>query len=196
MCWSKTFLSWLSGIGRPCIRHYCFYIRVCPMSGAYFKPYFQFSLRRRVNGRRRSGHLPYAQKFENALPSSRYSPLISSPIKRLTTPFPSFTTSSSPDHGPHVGQKVSLTAFRQFLPKVLPLACIFRITIMTYSKKHVGIETINGPSQIACTVMTVHIACMQTVLHMHTNSCLVLIPLCKDHLNLPISLADHYALRK
>ena len=44
-CWcvfnsSKTCQSWLSGIGRLCIRYCCFYIGICPMSGAYFKPWY------------------------------------------------------------------------------------------------------------------------------------------------------------
>ena len=34
------------------------------------------------------------------------------------------------------------------------------------------------------------------VLHVHKNSCTVLVPLCKNNLNLPISDKDHYALRK
>ena len=35
-----------------------------------------------------------------------------------------------------------------------------------------------------------------TALRVHENSCTVLIPLCKNNLNLPISHTDHYALRK
>ena len=42
----------------------------------------------------------------------------------------------------------------------------------------------------------VHVTCTQTVLRVHENSCTVLIPLCKNNLNLPISHKDHYALRK
>ena len=41
------------------------------------------------------------------------------------------------------------------------------------------------PSQIACTVTTMHVRCMQTVLCVHKILCMVLIPLCD--LNLPIS---------
>ena len=52
------------------------------------------------------------------------------------------------------------------------------------------------PSQSACTVMTVHITCTVTALRVHENSCTVLIPRCKNNLNLPISHTDHYALRK
>ena len=40
-------------------------------------------------------------------------------------------------------------------------------------------------SQIACMVMTMHVTCTQTVLHVHENSCTVLIPLCENNLNLP-----------
>ena len=52
------------------------------------------------------------------------------------------------------------------------------------------------PSQTACTVTTVHVTFTQMVLHVHKNSCTVLVPLCKNNLNLPISDKDHYALRK
>ena len=31
----------------------------------------------------------------------------------------------SPDHRPHIEKKVSLIAFRQILPKILSVACIF-----------------------------------------------------------------------
>ena len=43
-------------------------------------------------------------------------------------------------------------------------------------------------SQIAWTVVTVHvhITCMQKVLHEHENPCTLLIPLCKNNLNLPM----------
>ena len=44
------------------------------------------------------------------------------------------------------------------------------------------------PSQIMCTIMTVHVTCTQTVLRVHENWFLtVLIPLWKNSLNLPIS---------
>ena len=39
-------------------------------------------------------------------------------------------------------------------------------------------------SQIACTVTTMHVTCMQTVLRIHRNLCMLLIPLSKDNLNL------------
>ena len=56
------------------------------------------------------------------------------------------------------------------------------------------------PSQIACTVttatVTVTVKCTQAALRGHKNSCTVLIPLCKNNFNLPISHTDHYALRK
>ena len=39
-------------------------------------------------------------------------------------------------------------------------------------------------SQIACTVMTVHIAFTQMALCVPENLCMVLIPLCKNNLNL------------
>ena len=47
------------------------------------------------------------------------------------------------------------------------------------------------PSQIACTVTTVQVTCMQMALHAHENLCTVLIPLHKNDLNLPISHMDH-----
>ena len=34
------------------------------------------------------------------------------------------------------------------------------------------------------------------VTRVHENSCMVLIPLCKNNLNLPVSNTDHYALIK
>ena len=34
-------------------------------------------------------------------------------------------------------------------------------------------------SQIACVATTMHVMCMQTMLHINENSCMVLIPLCK-----------------
>ena len=39
-------------------------------------------------------------------------------------------------------------------------------------------------SQIACTVSTVHVMYMQATLCVHKNLCTVLIPLCKNNLNL------------
>ena len=52
-------------------------------------------------------------------------------------------------------------------------------------------------SQIACTVITLHTMCTQMGFCVIENLCTVLlIPLCKNNLNLPISHTDHYALRK
>ena len=51
-------------------------------------------------------------------------------------------------------------------------------------------------SQFACTVTTMHIMCTQRALHVHENLCMVLIPLCKNDLNLSISHTDHYALKQ
>ena len=42
------------------------------------------------------------------------------------------------------------------------------------------------PSQIACTVKTLHVTRTQTALHVHKSLCTILIPLCKSNLNLPI----------
>ena len=42
-----------------------------------------------------------------------------------------------------LGKKVSLIVFRQFLPNILPVACIFSYTIMTYLKKLDGNKTLN-----------------------------------------------------
>ena len=44
-------------------------------------------------------------------------------------------------------------------------------------------------SKIACMVTTVHVACMQMVLHIHGNLCKVLIPLFKNNLNLSMCLS-------
>ena len=52
------------------------------------------------------------------------------------------------------------------------------------------------PSQIACMVMTVHVTCTQKALRRHENSFTVLILLCKNNLNLPISHTDNYPLKK
>ena len=41
-------------------------------------------------------------------------------------------------------------------------------------------------SQIACTVMIMHITSTQAVLHVHKNLCMLLIPLCRNDLNLPM----------
>ena len=41
-------------------------------------------------------------------------------------------------------------------------------------------------SQIAWIVTTVYAMYTQTALHIHENSCTVLIPLCKNNLNLPM----------
>ena len=42
------------------------------------------------------------------------------------------------------------------------------------------------PSQIACTVRTMYVTCMQKALHVHQNLCTVLILLCKNNSNLPL----------
>ena len=47
------------------------------------------------------------------------------------------------------------------------------------------------PSLIAC-----RITCMQTLLRVHENFCTILIPLCKNNLNLRVSHKDHYTFRK
>ena len=47
----------------------------------------------------------------------------------------------SPDHQTLYWRKVYLTAFRQFLPKMLP-ACIFSYIIMTYLKSLVGTKSL------------------------------------------------------
>ena len=50
----------------------------------------------------------------------------------------------SPDHTPYTGKKkVSLTALRQILSKVLPEACIFSNTIVTYLKKFIGTKSLD-----------------------------------------------------
>ena len=42
------------------------------------------------------------------------------------------------------------------------------------------------PLQILCTVTTVHVMCTQIASYMHKNLCTLLIPLCKNNLNLPM----------
>ena len=46
-------------------------------------------------------------------------------------------------------------------------------------------KSIHMPSQIACTVANVHVTCMPKAFHVHENLCMLLIPLCKNNLNLP-----------
>ena len=50
------------------------------------------------------------------------------------------------------------------------------------------------PSQTACTVTILHITYTQTAFHVHENSCTVLVPLCKNNLNLPTPHTDHYTV--
>ena len=45
------------------------------------------------------------------------------------------------------------------------------------------------PSQIVCTVTTMHVTCMQTTLCMHKKLCTLLISLSKDYLNPPMSFS-------
>ena len=59
-----------------------------------------------------------------------------------------------------------------------------------------NINYIGRPTQIVCMAATVHIMCMQMVLRVHENLCTVLIPLCKNNLNLPISHTDHYLFQE
>ena len=61
----------------------------------------------------------------------------------LISPPPKNWVPLYPDHRPHIGKKVSLIAFRQILSKLLPEACIFSNTIMTYLKKFVGTKSLN-----------------------------------------------------
>ena len=72
-----------------------------------------------------------AKKFE--LPP----PVACTPHQNIESPRP------SPDHSPHIGKKVSLIAFRQILPKILPAVCIFSHTVMIYVKKYNGTKSLN-----------------------------------------------------
>ena len=56
---------------------------------------------------------------------------------------------------------------------------------------HCNSNYISKPSQIVCIATTVHVMCMQAALCVHKNLCMVLIPLCKNNLNLPISHTVH-----
>ena len=58
------------------------------------------------------------------------------PNKKLTPPVPRSQTT-------YWKKKVSLIAFRQILSKILPEACIFSNTIMSYLKKLVGTKSFN-----------------------------------------------------
>ena len=42
------------------------------------------------------------------------------------------------------------------------------------------------PLEIASTVKTVYVTCTQMALHVHKFLCMILIPLCKNNLNLPM----------
>ena len=48
----------------------------------------------------------------------------------------------SPNPGPHIGKKVALIAFKQILPKILPVVCISRSMIIFYLKSLVGTKSI------------------------------------------------------
>ena len=51
------------------------------------------------------------------------------------------------------------------------------------------------PSQVTCSVTTVHVTCTETALHLHENSYTVLIENAIENCLLPAH-TDHYALRK
>ena len=69
--------------------------------------------------------------------------------------------------------------------------------MINYHNIKVANMAIIRPSQIACTITTMHLTCTQTALRGHEKSCTVVIPLFKNNLNLPVSHADHYyAIRK
>ena len=54
-----------------------------------------------------------------------------------------------PEHRPHIEKKVSLIAFRQILPKILSVACIFSYTNMTYLKKLDETKSLNTKQCVA-----------------------------------------------
>ena len=71
--------------------------------------------------------------------------------------------------------------------KNLGLIGIIVYGILQLTDRYIVLIIVNArPSQIACMVTTVHVTCMETVLHVHENLCTVLIPLCKNNLNLTI----------
>ena len=55
----------------------------------------------------------------------------------------------------------------------------------------INVGHVLGPSQIECTLATVHVTCMQTALRVHKNLYMVLILLCGNNLNLLIK-NNHY----
>ena len=57
------------------------------------------------------------------------------PHQKIESPCPLITA--------HIGKKVSLAAFRKKISKILPQACIFSNTIMTYLKSFVGTKSLN-----------------------------------------------------
>ena len=59
------------------------------------------------------------------------------PIKKSSSLVPLLI----PDH--ILGKKVSLIDFRQILPEILPVMCIFSYTIMTYLKNLEGTKSLN-----------------------------------------------------
>ena len=58
-----------------------------------------------------------------------------------------------------------------------------------------NVLVVGRPSQIACTITTVHVTCMQLALHVHENACTVLIENTIENYLLAAH-TDHYALRK
>ena len=75
-----------------------------------------------TKGWNREGVSLQTQKFELS-PSVGYHP-----HQKIKSPCP------SPDHRPNIKKNVSLIAFRQILPKMLPVACIFSYTNVTFEK--------------------------------------------------------------
>ena len=57
--------------------------------------------------------------------------------QKIESPCPSL------DHRPHIEKKVSLIVFRQILPKILLVVCIFSYTIMMYLKKLVETKSLS-----------------------------------------------------
>ena len=90
-----------------------------------------------------------AQNVSKIPPSVRCSPTFVPSAKKMSPPFfqpppPVFPSCTSPDHGIHITKMISLIAFRQILPTIWPVACIFGMKIMTYLKKLIEIKSLNS----------------------------------------------------
>ena len=92
-----------------------------------------------IKGGTRKALPHHARIFKN--PTFCWIPCSCPFTNKLSPPHSFMTPGPSPYHGPHMEKKF-IIAFRQFLPKSLPVVCISRSTIITHLKKLGGIKSI------------------------------------------------------